>query len=513
MDRLIYEYLALILALLGAVAVISALWATPVLRSLFRQLGIVDRPDGFRKLHRGPIPRVGGLVLAVGYASCLAVPLIFQLSPVGSEQFRHLLRLTPAIAVTWLLGLFDDIFTLRARFKLVVQVLAAVMVILAGFTIQLHLNSPLGSGLEVAITGFWIVFCTNAFNLIDGMDGAAAGLGLIGTVTVVAVGLWSGNLALAIAAIPLAGSLLGILFYNFNPASIFLGDCGSYSIGMLLACFGVIWSRQARNPAGMLAPVVAFSVPLLDVCLSVMRRYLRKRPLFKADRGHIHHKLLSSGLTTRQAALLLYAAAVLCSALGLSLNASHIRSSVILGSYCLLLVGATRALGYEEFKVMLRMMHPREFRSALNTHLAIRSIEDRMRMAHGSTEQWETLQDACKQLGYCRVRIELTWGVLESLTRVAPSRVECRLSRCDTCRRSCAISVPINGTTKLLLNHEMEGTPLQGARIIPFASLLRQTLTMNEAFTGPAAMAVAGHKQSPAPPLSFMDDQLQSGLH
>ena len=152
------------------------------------------------------------------------------------------------------------------------------------------------------LTLLWLVACMNAFNLIDGVDGLASGLGLFATVTTFVAALLQKNVPLALATIPLAGALLGFLRYNFNPASIFLGDSGSLLIGFLLGCFGVIWSQKSATFLGMTAPLMTLAIPLLDVCLSVVRRYMRHEPLFKADRGHIHHRLLDRGFTPRRVA-------------------------------------------------------------------------------------------------------------------------------------------------------------------------------------------------------------------
>src|SRR6185436_13025698 len=140
------------------------------------------------------------------------------------------------------------------------------------------------------LTILWLLVCTNAFNLIDGMDGLATGAGLFATLTILLAGMLEGNHALVLAAVPLGGALLGFLRYNFNPASAFLGDSGSLLLGFLLGCFGVIWSFKTATVFGMIAPLMAMSVPILDATLAVARRFLRGRPIFGADRGHVHHR-------------------------------------------------------------------------------------------------------------------------------------------------------------------------------------------------------------------------------
>src|SRR5258707_5829576 len=137
---------------------------------------------------------------------------------------------------------------------------------------------------SLPLTIVWLVVCANAFNLIDGVDGLATGLGLFATVTTLIIALLQGNLALAVATAPLVGALLGFLRYNFNPASIFLGDSGSLLVGFLLGCFGVIWSQKSATILGMTAPLMALSIPLVDLCLSIVRRFLRRQPILRCDR-------------------------------------------------------------------------------------------------------------------------------------------------------------------------------------------------------------------------------------
>src|SRR2546421_10492649 len=143
---------------------------------------------------------------------------------------------------------------------------------------------------SIPVTVIWLVGCTNAFNLIDGLDGLAAGVGLFATLTMVLSALANQNLDMAMVTIPLAGALLAFLRYNFNPASVFLGDSGSLTIGFLLGCFGALWSEKSVTLVALTVPILAVSIPLADVALSIARRFVRNRPIFQGDRGHIHHK-------------------------------------------------------------------------------------------------------------------------------------------------------------------------------------------------------------------------------
>jgi UDP-GlcNAc:undecaprenyl-phosphate GlcNAc-1-phosphate transferase len=169
----------------------------------------------------------------------------------------------------------------------------------------------------------WLILVTNAVNLIDGMDGLATGVTLFATLTMLASGLQNNNVPLAMAVVPLAGALLGFLRYNFNPATVFLGDCGSLTIGFLLGCFGISWAQKSATMLGVTAPLLALAIPLLDSGLAVVRRFLRRESIFGADRGHVHHKLLDRGLSVRQAALVLYGVSLLFAILSLASSVLH----------------------------------------------------------------------------------------------------------------------------------------------------------------------------------------------
>ena len=172
-----------------------------------------------------------------------------------------------------------------------------------------HLLSP---WLSTPATVLWLVLCANSLNLIDGLDGLACGIGLFATATALLAAGVQHNISLAYAVIPLFGALLGFLRYNFNPARIFLGDSGSLFVGFLLGCFGLLWTEKSATLLGLTAPLMVFAIPLLDTTLAIVRRFLHNKPIFSADRGHIHHRLLARGLAPQKVVLLLYA----CCAVG-----------------------------------------------------------------------------------------------------------------------------------------------------------------------------------------------------
>src|SRR5581483_11066131 len=165
---------------------------------------------------------------------------------------------------------------------------------------------PVLDWVGIPLTVVWLLGCTTAITLIDGVDGLAAGGGQFATITTTAIALVQHNPQLAFATVPLAGALLAFLRYNFSRATVFLGDCGSLLIGFLLGCYGTVWSYKSATLVGMTAPLIVLAIPLLDTTLAVGRRLLLGKPVFGADRGHIHHRLLDRGLTPRGVAIALY---------------------------------------------------------------------------------------------------------------------------------------------------------------------------------------------------------------
>lgn len=234
---------------LGVTALLLCLILTPICRDIFLKLKLVDMPDNDRKLHSRPIPRIGGIPIAISYVGALALMLAF--APTHAKialQHRGLLySLLPAAGLVFLTGLIDDLFGLKPWQKLSGQIIAAVWAAEAGARIHLLDGQPYSAWVTVPLSVLWLVGCTNAFNLIDGLDGLASGVGLFATLTTLLAALLQGNWGLAMATVPLLGCLLGFLRYNFNPASVFLGDSGSLSIGFILGCFGVIWSQKIRD--------------------------------------------------------------------------------------------------------------------------------------------------------------------------------------------------------------------------------------------------------------------------
>src|SRR5204862_2822095 len=178
-------------------------------------------------------------------------------------------------------------------------------------------HTPAWLALPLAI--LWVLWITNAFNLLDGVDGLAAGSALFSTLTVFVVSLVSGNFLVSSLTLALAGAILGFLRFNFNPATIFLGDCGSLFIGFMLSALALAGAGKSPTLVAVAIPVVCFGLPVLETVLSVIRRFLSGQPLFSGDRGHIHHKLLERGFSQRKVVLILYSVSAICGLLSLFL--------------------------------------------------------------------------------------------------------------------------------------------------------------------------------------------------
>jgi UDP-GlcNAc:undecaprenyl-phosphate/decaprenyl-phosphate GlcNAc-1-phosphate transferase len=393
----------LTLGILPVAALLFTLALTPACRTVCWRLGWVDQP-GFRKVHQYPVPRTGGIAIFLGYAAALC---LLRLAPLrGASPYAGLLSgawaLLPAILAAFVTGLLDDLLGFKPWMKLVGQVIAAALACNAGVQIRsLGGHSIGGAWWHIPLTLFWLVACSNAFNLIDGLDGLAAGIGLFATATAFLSALLSGNGALALATAPLLGALLGFLPYNFNPASIFMGDCGSVTVGFLLGCFGVIWSQKSATLLGMTAPLIALAIPLLDTILAIARRFLARRPVFGADRGHIHHRLLARGLTPRRVAYVLYAFAGMAACLSLLLSSagSHF-GGIALVAFCAVVCLAIHYLGYEEFGAARRLIFGGIFRRVLNANLSISQLEHAVQAAGSLDECWGALLDTSRGFGF-----------------------------------------------------------------------------------------------------------------
>lgn len=393
-----------------ALSFATTLALTPLCRDVFLRVGLVDRPDADRKLHGKPVPRVGGIPIAAGYVLALAVLMLLPLAgrPVLAEHLPAMWRLIPAILLIFLTGIVDDLHGISPKQKLAGQSAAAILAWLGGARILGVAGFALPEWISLPVTIVWLIGCANAFNLIDGSDGLAAGIGLFATLATLGAAFLKDTFLLALATAPLAGALLGFLRYNFPPASIFLGDSGSLMIGFLLGAFGALWSQKAVTAVGMAAPLMVLAVPILDVILTIARRALRGRPVFTGDRGHIHHRLLDRGLTPRAVALLLYA---ICGIGGFfSLVASALDNhyaAAVFAAFSLVMAWGVRSLRYVEFAAAASVLRTRFLRRMMVEQIHLGQLRESIRQAATPLDCWQAIRDTARILGVDQVQMHL----------------------------------------------------------------------------------------------------------
>jgi UDP-GlcNAc:undecaprenyl-phosphate/decaprenyl-phosphate GlcNAc-1-phosphate transferase len=307
----------------------ATLLLTPAVMALARRKGVVDS-GGHRRIHQKPIPLMGGLAIASPFLLLCALgaaagyfafhhwqwlfrrdPRLFQFMFSVAEMRDTLLLIALGGAGIVMLGVVDDARGLRARYKLLGQVVVAVLVCALGGSLdQVHVpfvgDVLLGPMLGFLVSVLWIVGLVNAVNLIDGMDGLATGVTLIGAGALAFLGFFSDNTIVAITCAALSGSLLAFLFYNFHPAKIFLGDTGSMFLGFVLGAITLTGSHRSDTALIILGPLLALSFPVFETLISMVRRFVRGMPIFAGDDRHTHHRLIAKGYSQRQAVLILY---------------------------------------------------------------------------------------------------------------------------------------------------------------------------------------------------------------
>ena len=334
------------------VAFVVAVVATFVARSAARSWGIVDRPDGFRKVHSRATPRLGGVAIFIGFVAPVAALYFVYRNAVSEMLYQRPLLLAGLLgggAVALGMGVVDDVRNLPARWKLLLQVAAACIAFAAGISIR-SVSNPFGEPIVLGLlsfpfTVFWFVACMNAINLLDGLDGLAAGISLFVTATMFLVALIFQNTFSMLLLSSLGGATLGFLLFNFHPASIFLGDSGSMFLGFMVGGLALLGSQKAEAATALFIPIVALGLPILDTSLAIVRRWARRLPMSAADKQHIHHILLSWGLAQRQVVVMLYIICILLGGAALVVAAGH--SEIIL-----LMLGALGIISFVSIRVL-----------------------------------------------------------------------------------------------------------------------------------------------------------------
>ena len=353
------------LALFFVAMVVGAI-LTPVVRGLALRWGAVSKPGG-RNVNERAVPRYGGIAICVAFLASIGALYLSSASTaiVIHAESRRVVALGLGAVGLCLVGALDDTRPIRALYKLYAQIIAAFIAFAGGFRIDAVLLPGLGTlsmgVFALPVTVLWIVGITNAINLIDGLDGLAGGVVFFAAVTNLVVAQVTGATFVGIVMSAVLGGVLGFLVFNFNPARIFMGDAGSYFLGFVLGTMSLAGSSQKASTAvSLLVPVLALGLPIVDTLLSILRRFLERRPLFSPDRGHIHHRLLDMGLTQRRAVLLLYA---ICLVFTVASVAVSLGRSWVVGVALLIasvaVVGIVRFVGYFEYLFLIRRQKSR----------------------------------------------------------------------------------------------------------------------------------------------------------
>ncbi|MGH4126154.1 MAG: glycosyltransferase family 4 protein [Clostridium sp.] len=334
-------------------AIITALISfiiTPLVKKFAIAVNAIDIPKDERRVHKKPVPVMGGLAIYIAFV-------------IGTILYNGILtpsQLGIIIGATIIVmgGMIDDIKDLSPKYKLLIQIMAAVCLLMSDVRISI-LTNPfrefypyLNIGwVGIPVTIIWIVGVTNAFNLIDGLDGLAAGIAFISCVTLMIVSIINGRLEPAFLTAVLSGAILGFLPYNFNPASIFMGDTGSQLLGFLLAAISIEGAIKSATAFVIAVPILAFALPIYDTLFAMIRRKANGKSIMQADKGHLHHRLLDMGLSQKQAVIIMYfISAVLGGIAIITMQMSNQRAYFLLGLTAVITVSAAWKYGIFKHK-------------------------------------------------------------------------------------------------------------------------------------------------------------------
>lgn len=427
---------------------------TPLVGRIGKYYGFVDKPSG-RKVHKIPLPRIGGVAIF------LAFHLSFLAMTALSTESRNLI--TSRLSLFWLLGgstvvflmgFMDDIQRLTPRIKFAIQGVAAAMAYAAGLrisVIQLPWDSTLSLGwLSFPTTVFWVLLVVNAINLTDGLDGLAAGISLFASLLLLALSVLGKNHVVAMGLAAVAGSCAGFLRYNFNPASIFMGDCGSYFLGYMLASLSVLGSIKSQTTVAILIPFIALGLPLMDTLLAPIRRFCLGQKLFQPDRSHVHHKLLQMGFSQRKAVLVMYFITICLGLFSLMIvNMRNEQTAFLLLTLGICVIWGIHKLGYLGYigpDKMIGYIHDvsdemgfnRDRRTFLNHQIAISE-------AMNSEEMWRRIVEALipLQIDHAELHFNEDFCVSPSRCHYTWSLRELREDPAKWCHHLLSIELPL----------------------------------------------------------------------
>ena len=300
-----------------SMAVVLTIAITPLVRLLAVKAGVMDKPD-YRKIHKEAMPLMGGLAIFIGFWAT-----VFCTQAVT----REILAFSAGSLLVLVSGVWDDKKSIRPAIKLIFQIAAALIIVFIGgiridFVTSLHSANPMALGwLAFPLTAAWIVGLTNAVNLMDGLDGLAAGVSGIAAVTIGLIAWMEGFPSAGLLALILGASALAFLRYNFYPAKVFMGDTGALFLGFSLAVLSIMGLTKMATTVSVFLPILVLGVPIFDTLLAIARRIVNKTPIFSPDKDHLHHRLIAMGLSHKKAVLVVYSVCFFLSvsAVGISL--------------------------------------------------------------------------------------------------------------------------------------------------------------------------------------------------
>jgi UDP-GlcNAc:undecaprenyl-phosphate GlcNAc-1-phosphate transferase len=394
-------------------SVFLSLAVTPLVIWLAQRIKAVDSPN-VRKVHSNPIPRIGGVAIFISTV-LIVLTVLFLQNRIG-DAFRKiqasLTALLAAATFIFLIGLIDDLKGLRALLKLMAQLFAAIIVCVVGIRIQ---SVGISDGLTLnfgwlswPLTIFWIVGITNAVNLSDGLDGLAAGISAIACGVIAILAIHGGQVVMAVLMLALLGSLTGFLFFNFNPARIFMGDCGSLFLGFTIATASVLCSMKSSTLVGLALPILALGIPIFDTLFSMLRRFLERRSMFAPDRRHFHHRLVDLGFKQRHVVILIYIMTFLAASLGMFMMvARNISALIIFLCILLLLILAFRVVGYVRLRETITRIRARH---AISREIKketgdFENVELLFRNAQRFEDWWAAICEVAKRMNFAWVSL------------------------------------------------------------------------------------------------------------
>jgi len=464
------------------VAAAVAALATPMVRAAARRYGVVDSPDNFRKVDRRGVPLLGGVaVFAAFVAPVLALMLLYHnnVSDLLVQNWPQVAALLAGAAIALGLGVLDDVMQLPARWKVMLQLVAASVAVAGGFSITAVSNpfgAPLVLGyLSVPVTLFWFLGCMNAVNLLDGLDGLAAGASLFVTLSLLLVSAVFGNVFGMLLLACLSGAILGFLRYNFHPASIFLGDSGSMLLGFLLAALSLLAARKAEAAVALLVPFIALGLPIFDTTLAILRRWSRNLPISAADRQHIHHVLLSMGLTHRRAVLVMYIACATLGGAAVLISAGRDELTlIVLGSLALVAFVCVRTFGGVRLNDLLSRVSEdwTASRRSAEARVAVERAVHAIRSASDVAAVWSACRGAFPALGIDYAELSIRSARLRGprrwlWTRISGRAEPARVPELDTWRVRLSLGDGVESFGEMEL-----AKYLHEGRVLPAASEL-----------------------------------------